>query len=184
MRPYELFASKFFTISNILSLCRVLLIPIFWYFIAPSNFTVDSNFYLLIVVGLMVLTDFLDGFIARKLGQETPLGQYLDPIADKIAIVGSLSLLCYYRNYPKWIILFIVAREILGIWLGIFLFIKKDVLGKPNYWGKIGVVLVALSGIFYIVQWPYKDLINILVFIVWSGGIIAYGKKYWKTVFK
>ncbi len=131
----------------------------------------------------MILTDFFDGLLARKLGQETPLGQYLDPVADKIVIISCLSMLCHYRAYPAWILFLVIIREVLGFSLGAFLFFKKDILGKPNYWGKFGVAVIALSGIFYIMEWPYKDIIIFLVLVVWIGGMIAYTKKYWKTIF-
>ena len=157
--------------------------PLFWYFIHNGQKKTDADFFLFTVAGAIILTDFLDGFLARKLGQETPLGQYLDPVADKIAIVGCLWALSVYRGYPIWIVLFIIFREIASIWLGVFLFMKKDTLGKPNLWGKLGVFCVALSGIFYLMRWPYKESINFVLIFVLASGMISYGRKYWKTVF-
>ena len=184
MKFSELFTSRFLTVSNTLSLSRVFLVPVFWYLLDQTRFGEHTNSYLLLVIAGMTLTDFFDGLLARKLGQETPLGQYLDPVADKVVIISCLSMLCYYRGYPIWIVVFVIMREALGFSLGAFLFFKKDILGKPNYWGKFGVAFVALSGVFYIMEWPYKDIINFLVLVVWISGIISYAKKYWKTIFE
>ena len=130
----------------------------------------------------MAMTDFLDGFLSRKLGQETPLGQYLDPAADKIVMIGTLFLLWHYRSYPLPIIIFIVVREVLSSLIGIFLLVRRDVLGQPNYWGKWGVTLVFISAIFYLLRWPYKDVVLTAMVVVFIGGIIAYLKTYWSTI--
>ncbi|MCB1148364.1 MAG: CDP-alcohol phosphatidyltransferase family protein, partial [Leptospiraceae bacterium] len=61
--------------------------PLLWYTMQLEDFDL-SNKYSIGILMFMILTDYLDGLLARKLGQETPLGQYLDPVADKFAIVG------------------------------------------------------------------------------------------------
>lgn len=179
----ELLNYRLFTVSNLLSLMRVFLLPLLWFTISRTD-TTYSNFGTLIILGIMVITDFLDGFLARMLGQETPLGQYLDPVADKIAIVTGFLLLTYYRNFPVWVTVFIILREILGTWLGGFLLIKRNILGKPNYWGKLGVSFCAFAGMFYLLDLPHKELTIIPIIITLTGGIIIYSKTYWRTVFK
>ena len=96
---------RVFTISNFLSILRVLLVPLVWYYLANIENNPDFRVYAVLVSAFMVITDFLDGHLARKLGQETPLGQYLDPIADKIAILTILYLMHFYADYPLWIVL-------------------------------------------------------------------------------
>ena len=162
---------------------RVFLVPVGWYYLKHVHDDPIHRLYLVFIGAGMVLSDFLDGYLARKLGQETPLGQYLDPIADKIAILTVLSMMVAYLEYPLWIVIFIFAREIVGIWGGAFLLIKKNILGKPNYWGKWGVTVIAFSAIAYIIDMPYKEYTPWLALAVLIGGIGAYANTYWKTVF-
>ena len=98
MTVRELFTYRILTISNLLSLSRVLGIPAMWYILAHPHDIVSLRLYTALTLAFMTATDYLDGYLARKLGQETPLGQYLDPIADKIVIIAGLFLLVVYRD--------------------------------------------------------------------------------------
>ena len=184
MRLSDLFLGRVLTISNFLSLLRILLLLLLWYQIKISETNPKLQTYALVTMLTMGVTDFLDGFLSRKLGQETPLGQYLDPAADKIAIIGTLFLLWHYRSYPLSMVVLIIIREILGSLLGIFLLVKRDMLGQANYWGKWGVALVSISAIFYLLRWPYKEITIFLAGIIILGGVAVYSKTYWNTVFE
>lgn len=184
MTVKELFNYRIFTISNLLSLSRILGIPAMWYILAHPHDITSIRLYTGLLLFFMTLTDYLDGYLARKLGQETPLGQYLDPIADKIVIVSGLSLLVWYREYPLWVTVFIALREIAGTIGGGFLLLKRNVLGRPNYWGKSGVGMVSLSGLFYLFNWPYREWTIPPMLFVFAGGIFAYTKTYGRTILK
>ena len=184
MTVRELFTYRILTISNVLSLSRVLGIPALWYILANPHDVSSIRLYTALTLAFMTLTDYLDGYLARKLGQETPLGQYLDPIADKIVIVGGLFLLVYYRDYPLWVTVIVAVREIIGTVGGGFLLIKRNVLGKPNYWGKFGVGLISLSGLFYLFNWPFREYTIPPLLFVFAGGIFAYTMTYGRTILK
>lgn len=183
MKLKDLFAVRVFTISNFLSLARIILVvPFAWLMLTekPGFHRNNIELYLLI---FMFSTDFLDGWLARKLGQETPLGQYLDPVADKIAIIGVLTLLVMRRDFPEWVLWIILLREAIAFTAGLFLLTRRDILGKPNYWGKAGVFFVSVSAVFYLMEWPYKEYTLIPVVITLVGGVVAYFVKYRKTIF-
>jgi CDP-diacylglycerol--glycerol-3-phosphate 3-phosphatidyltransferase len=184
MTVRELFTYRILTVSNLLSLSRVLGIPALWYILAHPHGIERIRLYTGLTLFFMTLTDFLDGYLARKLGQETPLGQYLDPIADKIVIISGLSLLVCYRDFPLWVTIVVTLREIVGTIGGGFLLIKRNVLGKPNYWGKVGVGMISLSGLFYLFSWPYREWTIPPLMLVFAGGIFAYTKTYGRTILK
>jgi CDP-diacylglycerol--glycerol-3-phosphate 3-phosphatidyltransferase len=184
MTVRELFTYRILTISNVLSLSRVLGVPALWYILAHPHDIERIRFYTALTLAFMTLTDYLDGYLARKLGQETPLGQYLDPIADKIVIVSGLFLLYMYRDFPLWVVIIVALREIAGTIGGGYLLIKRNVLGKPNWWGKWGVGMISLSGLFYLFNWPYRELTIPPLLIVFAGGIFAYAKTYGRTILK
>ncbi len=183
MTVRELFTYRVFTVSNFLSLSRILLLPFLWYTIKQGSADPDYHYYAIGILILMVLSDFFDGMIARLLGQESPLGQYLDPVADKFAILGGLTMLVIHRAYPVWVVIFIFLREVAGTFLGGYLLIKKNILGKPNWWGKFGVGFCALSGLAYLVEWQYKEYTIWPLVVTFIGGIAGYAKTYWRTVF-
>lgn len=141
-----------------------------------------QNYEALAIALVMVATDFFDGRLARAMGQESALGQYLDPIADKVAALGGLYLLYLKRDYPGWILLYIFLREVYGSFFGMFLLLRRNTMAKPNYWGKAGVFFIAVSGIAYLVAWEYRKWTDIPVVFCLTGGIIAYWIRYYKTI--
>ena len=87
-----------------------LLLPFFLVYFLPYNF-LPLNIVLGVVFVLFGLTDFLDGFLARKYNQETDIGRMLDPIADKFLLFSTfISLLAIDRIYFYWVIL-LIGRE-------------------------------------------------------------------------
>ena len=97
------------TIPNILSIFRIILIPIFTYeFLAESDYTLAG--IILIVSGL---TDCLDGYIARRFNMITNLGKVLDPVADKLTQVMSALCLALKDFDIMWFVLaFLVIKDI------------------------------------------------------------------------
>ena len=77
--------SEIWTIPNILSMLRLALVPVFLVFIVQGDYVVS-----LVVLIVASLTDLLDGYLARRLGQVTRLGQLLDPAADRLYIFAAL----------------------------------------------------------------------------------------------
>lgn len=99
-------------LPNILTLSRILLIPVFVtiYFLPGDTTYLWAAF----LFGAAALTDWLDGYLARKLGQTTPFGAFLDPVADKLIVVTALLLLIDSHS-NLWLTLpaiVIVGREI------------------------------------------------------------------------
>ena len=99
-------------LPNIITLARILLIPVFvmLYFV-PGDWTYASS---AIFFGLAAFTDWLDGYLARKLDQTTPFGAFLDPVADKLIVVSALVLLVAHHS-NVWLTLpslVIIGREI------------------------------------------------------------------------
>ena len=99
-----------FSIPNILSFVRILLIPIFvWLYVTAGT---SGEYYLAAaVVVASGITDFLDGQIARRCNMITEFGKFLDPLADKILVCAALLALVELQTFPSWVALVIIARE-------------------------------------------------------------------------
>lgn len=174
----ELFSYRVSTVSNYLTFSRIVLVLPLWYALREGY-----NAEACAIILFMALTDFLDGYLARLLNQQSPLGQYLDPVADKVAILGGSLALVLYKEYPVWLFITLLLRESWGTGMGLFLMLRRNVLGKPNYWGKNGVFFIMISGIFYLFDLPHKELSAYLVLFVILGGVAAYSKTYWRSIF-
>jgi cardiolipin synthase len=100
-------------IPNLLTLLRVILVPIVVIFLIQGSFGKA-----MIAFVTAALTDALDGFLARTLGQQTALGAYLDPIADKALLASSFVTLSVLHVIPGWLTVIVISRDIV-ILLGI-----------------------------------------------------------------
>ena len=114
-----------FKIPNILTIGRIIIVPIFVLtFFLPGFFGDLIPFFLFIIASF---TDFLDGLLARMFKEESKLGEILDPIADKILVVSALVLLVMtntIKNYEVIAAIIILTREILIS--GLREFLAKD----------------------------------------------------------
>jgi cardiolipin synthase len=109
-------SSRVFTIPNILSFLRLLLVPVFLVLIVRGQ-----DAFALLVLVVSSLTDFLDGILARRLNQVSRLGQLLDPAADRLFIFTALIGLAVRGVIPWWLVIVIVGRDVMLAALGIIL---------------------------------------------------------------
>lgn len=99
-------------IPNILTLLRIVLIPIFvLVYYLPTQW---AGLLAAAIFGLAAITDWLDGYLARKLNQSSPFGAFLDPVADKLIVAAALVVLVEYYASPLMSIpaIIIISREI------------------------------------------------------------------------
>ncbi len=128
---------SWFTISNCLTLSRILLVPFIVAGIFYQKWTLV--FYLFLYVSI---SDLLDGYLARLLDEGTNLGRILDPVADKLLLVSCFAALAFIRSpsfvVPAWFVFLVLFRE-LFIMLGSFLILLADFKFEiaPTIWGKL-----------------------------------------------
>lgn len=134
------------------------MIPAFYFISIQRN---DLVFWLSLPA---ILSDFLDGYLARRWNQISELGKILDPIADKVNIGGMVIALYLFQDFPLWLTLVIVLRD-LGIMIGALLILrsKRQVISS-NLPGKIAVVVVALTIIMFLLGW--FTLFNYFIYAV------------------
>lgn len=109
-------SSRVWTVPNLLSMLRLLLVPVFLVFIVLGDYVAA-----LAVLIVASVSDLLDGYLARRLDQITKLGRLLDPAADRLYIFAALIGLAARDLVPWWIVVVIVARDVLIVVLGVVL---------------------------------------------------------------
>jgi CDP-diacylglycerol---glycerol-3-phosphate 3-phosphatidyltransferase len=103
---------KLLTVPNVLTGFRFVLIPVLIFlFSAPQTTYIELLTF--IVFSVAALTDFVDGYVARKYHIETVLGKLMDPIADKALVTTALIMLIPLNKIPAWACLLIICREII-----------------------------------------------------------------------
>jgi cardiolipin synthase len=110
------------SLPNLITLARILLVPVMVWAIASDQMTVA--FVLFLVAGI---SDGVDGFLAKRFGMATEVGAYLDPLADKVLIVSIYVSLGVVEAIPRWLVILVVSRDLLIVG-GIML---SWVLGNP-----------------------------------------------------
>jgi cardiolipin synthase len=174
-----------FTIPNLLSLLRMGLIPLF--IIMVVNGDAPKALLIFLVAGV---TDALDGFIARFWKQQSPLGAYLDPMADKLLLTTAYVVLAIPSlnhggtQIPAWVTILVIARDVLIVAVALVLSlaagIRKfppSVLSKVNTILQVAAVLLVLvSGVFRDLRWIELTAETALYLV--AGLTVASGLHY------
>jgi CDP-diacylglycerol--glycerol-3-phosphate 3-phosphatidyltransferase len=155
---------EIYTKSNLLSLFRLFLsIPI-WFLL--DNFHVESARYITAFICLVaIVTDFLDGYLARKLNEVTEAGKIIDPLADKI-VVGIVALKLYLiGELPSYYFFMIVGRDVLIFTGGILLSLKIKKVLPSNMLGKITVTVLGIVLLMIIINVKKDNLLYLTFYI-------------------
>jgi len=133
------------TIPNLLSVIRILLIPVF-----AVLFIKDYVIAAIVVIIIAELTDLLDGKIARKFNQVSALGKLLDPIADKLSQISIVIVLIikYWDNAIKYLFMFFIAKEVIMLIGGAILISKGMRPVAAEMWGKVATTVFCVVMIF------------------------------------
>jgi cardiolipin synthase (CMP-forming) len=156
---------KHMTIPNMLSALRIITIPIIVFLILSSN---AANYPVLIVVyALSLALDFFDGYLARKLHQESELGKILDPLADKLMVFSTILALVIKADFPLWLAIVIIGRDLGILGVSAILFRGKQVVIPSNLVGKVTFALLgALMMVFIIDLTQAFDLLILKRFLI------------------
>jgi cardiolipin synthase len=165
-------------LPNILTLIRVLLIPVFVILVMNQSFG-----WALFIFALAGITDGADGLIARLTHQRTELGAYLDPIADKLLLTSAFITLAIFELLPSWLTVIVITRDVI-ILVGILVMTLNhyEVKIQPSLFGKVTTTF-QISTILLVLMTGYGSLFKSLstigiygttVFTILSGAHYIY----------
>ena len=157
--------------ANILTILRIIgMFPLFYLII--NNGPTFSNFIFFTILGL---TDFLDGYIARKYNQITNFGKIADGIADKLLMFGTTIALLITKIIPYWTLI-IFIREIIALTYAGFHIAKDKVIVKPSIYGKLKTTLhiISIALVLLIGKWNiYSKVILIIAILLFITEFIS-----------
>jgi len=169
---------KVFTFSNFLSFIR-LIGAFYLYYLTINEYSEGA----LLLILALIITDFADGYFARKLNQVSEMGKVLDPLADKFCV--GLGVFALYQAYglPLWITALIIGRDI-AILIGSVVLISRLPYVTPSAWpGKIAVTIISLLFLVYLVEplaafrFPLEILALLAIIVSSSHYIFIFYKK-------
>lgn len=152
-------------LPNKLTVARMFMVPIF----VAITYLLPEGYARYVAVAIFIiasLTDWLDGYIARKLNLVTTFGKYMDPLADKVLVAAALIYLVERGLVFGWIVVVIIAREFLVSGLRIIA-IDKGIIIAASYWGKIKTAVTMIMIIVVMLEFEYvgKAIIeNVLIY--------------------
>jgi cardiolipin synthase len=143
-------SSAVLTVPNVISFARIVAIPVFCWLTAGGS----TRLWGIALFAVVVSTDWIDGYVARRIGQVSEVGRILDPVADRLAIAAGLITFALVGVFPFWAALLILLRDV-ALLLG----------GAAVLWGK---------GIRVDVRWIGKiatfSLMAAIAWIAWGNA--------------
>jgi len=156
-------SSRIVTLPNILTIVRMVLIPVFVTLVFYQRFPLALAVF--IIAGI---TDFFDGLLARRFDQRSPLGTILDPVADKLMMVTAFVVLSLRSVYPHpipphlpipfWVTVTVISRDVFIVVGAAAINIMTGFRGfRPSWLGKISttVQIIAIAAIIFAASYPY-----------------------------
>ena len=149
-------------LPNKLTVLRMVLVPFFVAALLLSKTNDSLKWVALALFVIASLTDFADGYIARKYNLITNFGKFMDPLADKILTISGMICLIELGRIPSWIVVIIVAREFIisGFRL---VAAENGVVIAANYWGKFKTTFQMIMIILMIMNIPQLQILTDIV---------------------
>jgi cardiolipin synthase len=170
----------FFTIPTLLTWARIVAIPLIIGSFSLPIAAAEQNLLATVLFVFFALTDWLDGWLARKLNQASAFGAFLDPVADKFLVCASLLVLVHLQRADVFVALVIIGREIaisaLREWMaqiGASRSVAVHMLGKLKTTAQmIAIPFLLYDGVLFGLidtrRWGFWGLLAAAVLTVWS----------------
>jgi CDP-diacylglycerol--glycerol-3-phosphate 3-phosphatidyltransferase len=170
---------RLFTLPNALSFARMAALPPVLYLLRRGD--PQSDRWALVLLLLAGVTDLLDGWLARRRGSVSASGKVVDPLADKVLIGGLVIYLALEREFPMWLLLAIVARDV-ALMAGAWLFFRRDKLVFAADWtGKWTTFFLGLLILAHILGLRAAYLpLTVLATAALATTYVSYGSRAWK----
>lgn len=158
-------SNRIFTVPNVISAIRLCMIPVFLVLLT-EGYDILATFVFALAAG----TDWIDGQIARRTHTVSKLGQLLDPAVDRLLMISGVLGLLMVGRLPLWIIVVVLARDLLLLVGGAFLLSRYKVRVPVIYAGKVATTLLFVGFAGLLLNWPLIGGFGI-VDVAWLPGM-------------
>jgi CDP-diacylglycerol--glycerol-3-phosphate 3-phosphatidyltransferase len=140
------------TFATWITVSRFFVVPIIYWQL--TNGTSEGVIIATAMLLLAAITDIADGWVARARNEITELGKTLDPLADKLVVLATLAALVVKWQFPLWIAVVYLVKEVIQILAGLILLQKYRQLISANWWGKSATVGFFIGFGFFFLHQP------------------------------
>ena len=170
-------SSRIVTVPNVLSLFRLILIPVFLWLLILGEYG-----WALVVLVVSGLTDFVDGYVARQFNQISRLGQVLDPAADRLFIFSTLIGLAWQQIIPWWLVAVIIGRDFVLLILGVVLANYRYGPLPVHHLGKMGTFALLAAMPLLVLGAAVPDVAPVSDPIAWAGAFWGAFLYWWAGI--
>lgn len=173
-------------LPNKLTVLRVCMVPIFVFFMLWDHLGTKGRYIAALIFILASMTDWLDGYLARKNHLVTDFGKFMDPIADKLLVCSAMICLVEQGMLASWMVIVIIGREFI---ISGFRLVASDkgIVIAASYWGKFKTVFQMIMVILLILNlggiWnTIAQVITWIALILTVISLADYLKKNWSVL--
>ena len=148
-------------LANKITISRIILTPFFITAVVYSRMDIALIFFI-----LAIISDGLDGFIARTRNEKTLLGTILDPVADKILLISAFICLALVNSIPEnlrlpaYVPIIVISRDAIIVLGSVMIHvIKGDVKIRPSFWGKLTTFFQMMTIVSILIRFQYSEIV-------------------------
>jgi len=175
---------RILTVPNLITTVRLLCLPLFLYLL----FGRDSQGWAGFTLGCLAVTDWIDGYVARRFNQSSTFGKMYDPTVDRLMFVVSIVAIMIDGSAPLWICWVVLAREVLvSVWV-VYITASGGKRMNVTWWGKVGAFanMAAFPWFLFAAEttWsdPWREGWRIAAYVVAVPGVIFSVLSAWQYI--
>ncbi|MBE6959279.1 MAG: CDP-diacylglycerol--glycerol-3-phosphate 3-phosphatidyltransferase [Ruminococcaceae bacterium] len=150
------------TTASKITLIRVAFIPLYMVFMYLSYGMPGPWMWAALALFIIAsLTDYVDGYIARKYNQVTDFGKFLDPLADKLLVIAAMTILCEWGRFPAWALIIVLTREFAVTGLRLVA-VQKGTVIAAGWSGKVKTASTMI-GLCFWMGFPTDSILGLIV---------------------
>ncbi|MCK5816588.1 MAG: CDP-alcohol phosphatidyltransferase family protein [Candidatus Marinimicrobia bacterium] len=158
--------TRYFTAANIISMARIVLtIPAVWLF------ATDQWVWGLIILGICVISDWLDGFVARKTHEVSDFGKFIDPVADKVVAAGMIVLMIIRMDFPLCFMIALTVRDASIYIIKRIIYKKYKIVTGANIAGKMFILVLTIAGVLWLLEF-YLGMNLYAIYVLYLSALL------------
>jgi len=163
---YETETKRYFTLANIISMARIVLtIPAIWLFVT------DRWKWGLLILGICVISDWLDGYVARKNHEVSDFGKFIDPVADKVVAAAMILLMIIRMDFPLWFFIVLIIRDASVFLMKRIFYNKYKIVTGANIAGKMFILVLTIAGVLWLLEF-YLTINLYAIYVLYFDALL------------
>jgi cardiolipin synthase (CMP-forming) len=167
------------TVPNLFTLVRLLCLPVFLWVL----FGLDNPVGAALILGALSATDWVDGYLARRLGQVSEFGKVFDPTVDRLLFIVAITAIIIDGAIPLWFAIAVLAREVLvGLMMAVATLVYKMPRIDVTYLGKVATALLMFAVPGFLIGSSGESYAGLFQLAAWILGIPGLILSWWTGI--